>query len=88
MGRREGAVLNEKELVEQVLSMIQRELDLDTGDIDASSSRESTEFWDSLGHLRVCLALEGEFGIKIPMDAVERLGSVASIVQFLQSEDD
>ena len=77
--------MNERALVDRVLSTIRGELDLDADDIDVSSSRDSVEFWDSLGHLRVCLALESEFDIKIPMDKVNSLGSVSSIVDFLQS---
>ena len=48
--------------IEDVLAILTRELDLDEGDITAESTSTDVEFWDSLGHLRVCMALEERYG--------------------------
>lgn len=67
----------------EVLDLLAAELDLDSGDIDATSTTESVENWDSLGHLRVCMALEARFAIKIPMEQVSDLTSVRAILTLL-----
>lgn len=70
----------------EVLDLLAAELDLDSGIIDVSSTRESVENWDSLGHLRVCMALEAHFGIKIPMEQVSDLTSVRAILTLLGAD--
>ena len=69
--------------VADVLSVLYRELDLDEGDIGPASTSDEVENWDSLGHLRVCLALEDRYGVTIPMAQVPQLCSVPAIVTFL-----
>jgi acyl carrier protein len=69
--------------VEDVLAILQRELDLDDGDITPESRAEDVEYWDSLGHLRVCMALEERYGVQIPMEEVAELQSVPAIVKYL-----
>lgn len=70
----------------EVLDLLAAELDLDTSDIDATSTTESVENWDSLGHLRVCMALEARFAIKIPMEQVSDLTSVRAILTLLGAD--
>ena len=67
----------------EVLDLLAAELDLDSGDIDATSPAEAVENWDSPGHLRVCMALEARFAIKIPMEQVSDLTSVRAILTLL-----
>jgi acyl carrier protein len=66
-----------------VIALLRQELDLDEGEIDASSQAEDVDNWDSLGHLRVCMAMESRFGVTIPLEEVGNLRSVAAIVAFL-----
>ena len=49
----------------------------------AESTSTDVEFWDSLGHLRVCMALEERYGIEIPMEDIAELQSVPAIVTYL-----
>ena len=69
--------------VEDVLAILTRELDLDEGDITEESIAADVELWDSLGHLRVCMALEERYGIAIPMEDIAELQSVPAIVKYL-----
>jgi acyl carrier protein len=69
--------------VEDVLTILKRELDLDEGDITAESTATDVELWDSLGHLRVCMALEERYGIQMPMEDIGELQSVPAIVKYL-----
>ena len=70
----------------EVLDLLATELDLESGDIHATSTMESVENWDSLGHLRVCMALEARFAIKIPMEQVSDLTSVHAILTLLGTD--
>lgn len=78
--------MNPDLISERVLATVRQELDLEPSELNLADSRDSVEFWDSLGHLRVCLAIEAEFDIGIPMDVVASLDSISAIVAFLLSE--
>jgi acyl carrier protein len=39
--------------------------------------------WDSLGHLRMCLALEERYGVIIDMETMATLTSIPRIVEFI-----
>ncbi|HUO67332.1 MAG TPA: phosphopantetheine-binding protein, partial [Gammaproteobacteria bacterium] len=41
--------------------------------------------WDSLGSLRLLLALEDEFGLHLPEDALYGVSSVAAVVGVVDS---
>lgn len=71
--------------VADVLAVITSELDLDEGEVTAESTIDDVENWDSLGHLRVCMALEQRFGVKIPMEEIADLRSVPAIVSKLSA---
>lgn len=71
--------------VADVLAVITTELDLDEGELTADSTIDDVENWDSLGHLRVCMALEQRFGVKIPMEEIADLRSVPAIVSKLSA---
>lgn len=71
--------------VAEVLAVITTELDLDDGEVTAESTIDDVENWDSLGHLRVCMALEQRFGVKIPMEEIADLRSVPAIVAKLSA---
>jgi acyl carrier protein len=69
-----------------VLELLAGELDLDDGEIGARSTMDDVENWDSLGHLRVCMALEAHYGVKIPMERVPELTSVPAILALLETD--
>ena len=72
-----------KASISDILSLLTRELDLDEGEISESSTSEQIENWDSLAHLRVCMAIEDRFNVSIPMETISELRSVQAIVEFL-----
>lgn len=43
-----------------------------------------TPGWDSLGHARLMMALEEEFGISLPADAIIELQSLEEVVGYLR----
>ncbi len=66
--------------VDELLDLIGRELDLDPGEIGPESTMDEVDGWDSLGHLRLCMAMEARYGIRIPMERVPELRSVPALV--------
>ncbi|MCP9485393.1 MAG: acyl carrier protein [Gaiellaceae bacterium MAG52_C11] len=52
-------------------------------EICADMSAEDVAGWDSLRQLEVMLALELEYGVRIPADAMLELQSVPAIEEFL-----
>lgn len=53
------------------------------GDITPDGSIHTIPAWDSLGHVRVLLALESAIGRPLPSDAIATLASVADIAAIL-----
>jgi acyl carrier protein len=64
--------LNEK-LVEIVAEMF----DLDPAAVDDVLTPEDVELWDSMNHLRLVSAVEEEFQIKLSMQEIESIHSLA-----------
>jgi acyl carrier protein len=52
-------------------------------DVPDAASNQSLPGWDSLRQLELMLALELEYGVRIPADAMLELDSVAAIEEFL-----
>jgi acyl carrier protein len=50
------------------------------------SSPASIEKWDSLQHLNLVLALEGEFGVQFAPEEIEQLLSIESITAVLDQK--
>jgi acyl carrier protein len=64
--------LNEK-LVEIVAELF----DLDPAAVDDALTPEDVELWDSMNHLRLVSAVEEEFKIKLSMQEIESIHSLA-----------
>jgi acyl carrier protein len=64
--------LNEK-LVEIVAELFE----LDPAAVDDALTPEDVELWDSMNHLRLVSAVEEEFQIKLSMQEIESIRSLA-----------
>ena len=51
--------------------------------LDESSSPQSVEGWDSMGHVNLVTALEQHFDVSIDIDDVMEMGSVGKIREIL-----
>jgi acyl carrier protein len=57
-----------------VKEIIGKVFQIDPDELDDSSSRETIEGWDSMGHLNLILGLESEFKVNIAIaDAMEMI---------------
>ena len=66
--------------VEEVVSRV---FGIEPGSIDESSSPESVEGWDSMGHLNLVAALEHDFNVSIDIGDVMEMVSVKRIREIL-----
>ncbi len=71
--------------IAEVIGVISIALSVDPSTLRATTESLDVPAWDSLGHLRVCLALEERFGITVDMDSMAELTSVASMAEFVDS---
>ena len=71
------------EAMTRLIEIVTRELDLDPDEVDPLSTADSVVGWDSLGLLRICMAVESAFSVSIPMARVSEMSSLAAIDAFL-----
>lgn len=78
-----GNGMAEEAVDERVRTIISNIFNTPADEINAGSSPETIEAWDSMGHLMLILELEQEFGIQIPPEEVEKMTSVGAVRQAL-----
>ena len=54
--------------------------------INAESSADTIETWDSLQHLNFVLALEQEFSVRFTPEEIEKLISVNTVAEMLEAK--
>ncbi len=69
--------------IQEILQIISDVFMIPVKDIDTNSSSSSVEEWDSMGHLKLIMALEQKFNIEISPDEIAILTSVNQIHCFL-----
>lgn len=67
----------------KVIALVAAELDVPPGKINAASSIDTIPEWDSMAHLNICLAIQDRFGIKLDMDTIGELTSVAALAKLV-----
>ena len=73
-------MLNEDKLKQVMATMLKVEVSV----IDADSSMDNMPNWDSLRHMNLVLALEGEFGVVIPDEDAGNITSYKLIKLVLE----
>jgi acyl carrier protein len=68
---------------ERVKRVVGSVLRVDPASIPDDAASEDVPGWDSLRHLEVMLALEAEFGLRIPAEAMLELTSLPAIERFV-----
>ena len=66
--------------VKQIMADV---LDLDPLTIDEGTAMDSTESWDSLTHINLCLSLEQDFQVSFSVSEMEAMLSYEDIVRVL-----
>lgn len=52
--------------------------------IDAETTADDVDGWDSLAHVRLLMNIEREFGVSMTDEAVERVSNVGELARFVQ----
>lgn len=76
--------MDERVIADKVRSTMSKVFGLDEASISDSSSQDSIEKWDSLGHMNLVVALEEEFGVQLTDDQVIELLNFKLIVQTIK----
>ena len=66
--------------IEQVVSSV---FGVERESVDESSSPESVEGWDSMGHVNLVVALERTFNVSIDIDDMMEMVSVRKIREIM-----
>jgi acyl carrier protein len=69
--------------VAKIIALVATELDVPPGRINAKSSIDTIPEWDSMAHLNICLAIQDRFGIKLDLEAIGELTSVAALAKLV-----
>lgn len=69
---------------DRLTEVVRDVLELDPGTSLSEIARDSTDSWDSLNHLRLVTAIEGEYAIELSMDEVVSIRSFDDIRSLVQ----
>ncbi len=77
--------MSSEALLERVRQIIATIFNVPLDQVTPQTSTTSIENWDSMGHLMLILEIEQHFDVQLDPEQVERMNSVAAIVQLLES---
>lgn len=69
----------------RVYSIVSDLFNVPTASLTPTSSGETIQLWDSVGHLNLVLALEGEFGVRFSPEQIDEMVDVGTITKLLTS---
>jgi len=72
------------DVTDRVRAIVASVLRVPVDSIDASSSPDTLESWDSLNHMQLILALEEEFRLQFAVEDMDAMQSVGGIVAILE----
>jgi acyl carrier protein len=74
------------QVLERVRGIAADVLQVNRGSLNAESSPQSVENWDSVQHLNLVLALEEQFGVQFEPDEVDGMTSLGAIARLLSGK--
>lgn len=76
--------MSKEEIYERLNEIFQDVFDDDSITVNAETTSEDIEDWDSLEHINLVAAVEQEFGIKFTMAQVVGMKNVGEMVEIIQ----
>lgn len=76
--------MTENEIYEKLTSLFRDVFDDDGLVLEASTSPEDIEDWDSLASIELVVAIESSFGIKLTVEDAMSMTSVGAIAETIQ----
>lgn len=59
---------------------------LEVSDIDETVSQSNCEAWDSIKHLNLIIAIEGEFGISLEPEEMEKMTDFGAALKIVEGK--
>lgn len=73
-------------MLEKVKEIIEEQLNLDGVEITEDSSFKDDLGADSLDLFELIMAFEEEYGIEIPSEELENIGTVGEVIEYMKSK--
>lgn len=73
-------------MLEKVKGIIEEKLNIEGADITADTRFKEDLSVDSLDLFELVMALEEEFGTEIPSEDLEKLTTVGSVIEYIESK--
>lgn len=78
--------MSQEEIYKKLNEIFRDVLDNDELNIDASSSANDIEEWDSLSHIQLIVAVEKAFGVKFTSREIMKWNNVGEMVESIVSK--
>ncbi len=78
--------MSSSETLEAIRQIMEDVFDVDDLRVDASTTADQVEEWDSLSHVRLIVAIERKFGIRFKNAEIEALMNVGDLVRTVDSK--
>ncbi len=75
--------MNHAEIYARVRDIIADTLDQPDLQIDATTTAENVDGWDSFNHINIVVAIEAAFGIKFHTAEIEEVRTVGELVELI-----
>lgn len=69
--------------LQAVIGILADILNLEPGQLSCDTKRMDVEGWDSMQNLNIVLAVEQEFGISLPAEAIAEIDGVQTLVAWI-----
>jgi acyl carrier protein len=74
------------QILERVRGIAADVLQMNPASLNAESSPQTVESWDSVQHLNLVLALEEQFGVQFEPDEMDGMKSIGAIARLLSGK--
>lgn len=72
-------------ILDEIKEILAENLDINTKDIDISSNLSDDLGADSLDAIDIVMSIEDKYSIEVPDEAIEKMKTVADIVEFVEA---
>ena len=76
--------MNRNEILGRVQEIFRDVLDNDDLILNESHTPNQVENWDSIANVDILMGVEGEFGVKFPLEKIQKIQKVSDIINLLE----
>ena len=77
----------EDELEQKIKDVMGAVFEISVDKIDAESSIDNIDLWDSMGHIKLILSIEKDFGMQFNVDEVVEMTNYKRIREIIQDKN-